>query len=248
MDSQIWVLLIGIVLLGLTAWFNRPGPILQSASAYLLRSSIDPIVFFAESDSQAARARALAAWPDQVRVVMHELPSISEDQRLAVGVSPWLELFPLWDLIAARQARRADLISHAVRHSLCALAQPEPAGPLAVARLGETGLLCPDPRIMIGRAGLVAAARSLAGEDEGYCLGAFRVGVWIAATGLILNCSDEEIAFQSGATPESHALLLPTLHETILAEKDLHVEDGFARRALKGKGLHGTGSVVLPSL
>lgn len=137
----------------------------------------------------------LAKWPDSVRVA--KTCSSESGDRLTLAISSTLDLFPEWDKTARQNSSNGDIVSHSIRRSLRALANP--LSPLPLSRTpDEASLETPDVRLLLGSGDLVAAALSFVAGNDSEAASACDVARWLKSCSLRLGKSDQEIAYQAG--------------------------------------------------
>lgn len=148
-----------------------------------------------ENEKCHGRAMQLAKWPDSVRVA--KTCSSESGERLTLAISSSLDLFPEWDKTARQNSSNGDIVSHSIRRSLRALANPLP--PLPLSRTpDEASLETPDVRLLLGPSDLVAAALSFVAENDSRAASACDIARWLKSCSMRLGKSDREIAYQAG--------------------------------------------------
>lgn len=187
-----------LLLVGLSQWMRGAARPCGRAPAGP-RALAGPIVLIATDARQREAALAAAAWPDCVRFLPSSLASRASptgaphvDRRLALYVASELELFRCWDRTALAEAQRGHLVSHGLRRQLRALARPQRTSPPP--RF--------DPRLLLGEAGLVQAARLLCEPDAPAAASADRIARWLQASGLSPGAAETELAFLPGSPQE----------------------------------------------
>jgi len=190
------LVLLLLLLVGLSQWTRGAARPCDRAPAGP-RALAGPIVLISTDARQRQAALAAAAWPDGVRFLPSSLASPAGaphvDRRLALYVASELELFRCWDRTALAEAQRGHLVSHGLRRQLRALARPQRTSPPP--RL--------DPRLLLGEAGLVQAARLLCEPDApAAAASADRIARWLQASGLSPGAAETELAFLPGSPQE----------------------------------------------
>lgn len=159
------------------------------------RTFIHPLVLVCENEKCHGRAMQLAKWPDSVRLA--KTCSSEYGDRLTLAISPCLDLFPEWDKTARENSVNGDIVSHSIRRSLRALANPHPPLPLRLTP-DEASLETPDVRLLLGSGDLVAAALSFVAENDSEAASACDIARWLKSCSMRLGKSDQEIAYEAG--------------------------------------------------